>query len=107
MEFDLTPETIAERVTNAPRPLLLDFWADWCMPCKMVEPILAEIAGEYEGILDVGRVNVDEMGEFAASHDVVSIPSLILFKNGAPVDRHVGAAPKDVIEEFLKPHLEE
>lgn len=105
MKFDARFEAFDEEVLSADQPVLVDFWADWCMPCKMIEPILDEIAAEYDGSLHVARVNVDEEGELAARYNVVSIPSVLLFKNGEVVGEQVGAAPKDTFVEFFSPHL--
>lgn len=105
MEFDATTENFEEQVLKAPTPVLVDFWAEWCMPCKMVEPVLAELAGEYEGRLAIARVNVDEQGELAADYDIVSIPALLLFKDGTVVDQQVGAVPRDVLAEMIDKHL--
>lgn len=106
MEFDVTQETFEEQVLKSDVPVLVDFWAEWCMPCKMVEPVLAELAKEKDGVFSVGRVNVDEQGELAGSHNIVSIPALLLFKNGEVVDQQVGAAPKDVILKMVEKHLD-
>jgi thioredoxin 1 len=92
-------------VLESDHPVLVDFWAEWCMPCKMMEPVLEELAGEYDGSLSVARVNVDEEGDLAMRYNVVSIPTLLLFKNGEIVGEHIGAAPKDTILEFVQPHL--
>ena len=75
-------------------PVLLDFFADWCGPCKMLAPVLHEIAGEYDGVLKVGKVNVDEQRELAMRFQVSGIPTLVLFKDGMPVARSVGFRPR-------------
>lgn len=105
MKFDAQQDSFESQVLESDHPVLVDFWAEWCMPCKMIEPVLEEIAGEYEGSLSVARVNVDEEGDLAMRYNVVSIPALLLFKNGEIVGEHIGAAPKDTILEFVQPHL--
>jgi thioredoxin 1 len=106
MEFDVTTDNFATHVKESAVPVLVDFWADWCMPCKMIEPVLADIAKEYDGKVAIGRLNVDEQGEIAAEHNVVSIPTLLLFKGGEVVAQHVGAAPKETLVNFLSQHVE-
>ncbi|MDA3949151.1 MAG: thioredoxin [Spirochaeta sp.] len=105
MKFDAQQDSFESQVLESDHPVLVDFWAEWCMPCKMMEPVLEELAGEYDGSLSVARVNVDEEGDLAMRYNVVSIPTLLLFKNGEIVGEHIGAAPKDTILEFVQPHL--
>ena len=89
-----------ETYANADKPLLLDFWATWCGPCRMIAPIVEEIAGERDDIV-VGKVNVDEEMELAVKFGIVSIPTLILVKNGAAAGKIVGYVPKAKIMEML------
>ena len=96
----ITKDNYQEAVLNADRELLLDFWAPWCGPCRMVSPIVDEIAGERKDIL-VGKVNVDEEMELAAQFQVTSIPTLVVLRNGQVVNRVVGARPKDAILSLL------
>jgi len=84
------------------RPVLVDFWAPWCMPCKMVAPILHEIQEEYSGRLKVVKINTDENQEVASNYGIMGIPTLILFNNGQEVDRVVGAVPKKKIQQMLE-----
>lgn len=105
MEIELTTESFDAEVLAADRPVLVDFWADWCVPCKMIAPILSDLAGEYEKRLKVGRLDVDAHGEIAARYNIVSIPTVLLFINGELADQHVGAAPKAAFVEFIEPHL--
>ena len=101
----LSDSTFDETVTSDGAPVLVDFWAEWCGPCKMIAPILEEIADEQGEALQVAKLNVDEAGDIARRFEVMSIPTLILFKDGEPVKRIVGAKPKqallDDIAEFI------
>ena len=101
-EVVITTKNFEEEVMKSDIPVLLDFWASWCGPCRMVAPIVAEIAAEYEGKIKVGKVNVDEETALALSYNVDSIPTLLLFKNGEVADRAVGYRPKESIEAMLK-----
>jgi thioredoxin 1 len=101
----LTSSTFDETVNSSSTPILVDFWAEWCGPCKMIAPILAEIAGEKSGSLTVAKLNVDDHGDIASRFSVMSIPTMLLFKDGEVVRQMVGAMPKarllEEISEFL------
>ena len=101
----ITDSEFEAEVLKSSTPVLVDFWADWCGPCKMVAPVLEEIAGEYEGRLKVAKVDVDENTKTASQFGIRSIPSLLLFKDGAEVDRIIGALPKSQLTEKIEPHL--
>ena len=101
MEITITKENFEAEVLNSDKPVLVDFWATWCGPCKMIAPVIAEIAEEYKDTIRVGKINVDSEGELAVRYGVMSIPTLLLFKDGEVVKKSVGFAPKaQLIEEF-------
>lgn len=101
----LTDSTFDEHVGAASTPLVVDFWAEWCGPCKMVAPVLDEISTEQEGNLQIAKLNVDENPNVAMRYGVQSIPTMLVFKNGELVDRIVGAMPKGRLMEKLSTHL--
>ena len=100
-EITITKENFEAEVLQADLPVLVDFWASWCGPCRMIAPAVAEIAEDYAGKVKVGKINVDEQPELAGSFRVNSIPTLMLFRDGQPVTVAVGAMPKAQIEEML------
>ena len=100
-EIVLTEANFEQEVIRSQIPVLVDFWATWCGPCRMVAPIVAQIAQEMEGSLKVCKVDVDENSGLAMEYGVASIPTLIVFKNGVAVNTAVGARPKDAILELL------
>ena len=90
----LTQENFAEHVLQSTTPVLVDFWAEWCGPCKMIAPVLDELAGEYEGKVKIGKVNIDEHQALAAQFGVRAIPTLLVLKNGQVAEQMVGAKSK-------------
>lgn len=98
---EITSENFQEVVENASLPVLVDFWATWCMPCKMLAPVFEETAAEMEGQAIFGKVNVDEQGDLAARFKVMSIPTMILFKNGEVANKSVGVIPKEQIKNLF------
>ncbi len=101
-EIRLTKDNWEEEVINSDIPVLVDFWAPWCGPCRMVAPIVSEIAQEYEGKLKVGKLNTDEEPEIAVRYGIMSIPTLMIFKNGEVVDQIIGAVPKEYFLQKLE-----
>lgn len=91
-----------DQVINNGKPVLVDFWAEWCGPCKMIGPIVEELAGDYEGKAVIAKLNVDENPQVTARFGVRSIPTLLVFKNGQIVDKQVGAVPKSVLAQKLQ-----
>ena len=101
MALEITDATFDNIVLQSDKPVLVDFWAAWCGPCRMVGPIIDELGNEYDGKAVVGKVDVDSNQEFAAKYGVRNIPTVLLFKNGELVDRKVGVSPKQVYAEAI------
>ena len=99
-EVTLTMENFEQEVLKSDKPVLVDFWATWCGPCKMLAPILEEIAAERTDI-KVGKVNIDEQYDLAVKYHIASIPTLLLFDGGQAVNKTVGYMPKESVEEFI------
>ena len=102
---EVTEKNFEDEVTKSGIPVLVDFWAEWCGPCKMISPIVDEIADELSGKLKVVKVNVDEAQELAAKYNIMSIPTLLVFKNGEIAEQIVGAMSKDQILEKINPQI--
>ena len=101
----VTDDSFATDVLQAPGPVLVDFWAEWCGPCKMIAPALEEIGAEYKGRLTVAKVNIDENPASPNTYGVRGIPTLILFKDGKPAATQVGAMPKSRLKEWISSNL--
>jgi thioredoxin 1 len=101
----VTDASFKEEVLDSDLPVLVDFWAEWCGPCKMVGPIVEQIAEDYQGRLKIGKVDVDQNPQSATQFGIRSIPTLILFKGGEPVEQIIGAVPKEYITSKVDPHL--
>jgi thioredoxin 1 len=106
--MEVTELNFKQEVLDSPIPVLVDFWAEWCVPCKMIEPIVEEIGKEYTGKLKVVRINVDENQNIAVQYGIMSIPSLFVFVNGKVAEQIIGAVPKRVIlsklQRFVTPN---
>ncbi len=98
--IELTTENFSNEIQDN-RPILVDFWAEWCGPCRMVAPVLDELANELDGKVRIGKLNVDDNQELSIQYQVQSIPTFLLFKNGEVADRMMGAMPKAAFEKFI------
>ncbi|GGB47286.1 thioredoxin [Roseibium aquae] len=101
----VTDATFEAEVLNSSEPVVVDFWAEWCGPCKMIAPALEEISNEMAGKVKIAKINIDENQNMAMKYGVRSIPMLIMFKNGEPMAQQVGAAPKGKLEDWIKTSL--
>ncbi len=105
MEYRFTNENFDEEVLKSKLPVLVDFYADWCGPCKMMGPVVEKLADEYDKVAKVGKVNIDDEELLAAKYGVMSIPCFVIIKDGKVIDHALGAMPKEALEEKLKKAL--
>jgi thioredoxin 1 len=105
MALEITDANFEELVLKSDKPVLVDFWAEWCGPCRMVGPVVEELAKDFEGIAVIGKVNVDNNPQISMNYGIRNIPALLFFKNGEIVDKQIGAVPKSVLAEKLNKQL--
>jgi thioredoxin 1 len=103
--FEVTAQTFENDVLKSQTPVLVDFWAEWCGPCRMIAPIVEQLAGEYSGKMRVAKLDADQSPDVLMHYGIMGIPTLILFKGGEPVVRITGYQPKDRIVNQIKPHV--
>ncbi|MBL4715487.1 MAG: thioredoxin [Bacteroidia bacterium] len=106
MAVEFTDANFEELVEKSDKPAIVDFWAEWCGPCRMVGPLVEELADEYEGQAVIGKLNVDRAPQVSQKYGIRNIPTVLFFKNGEVVDKQVGAVPKSELEKKLKAQLE-
>ena len=102
MALEITDANFDELVLKSDKPVLIDFWAEWCGPCRLIGPVVEDLSKEFEGKATIGKLNVDDNREIAAQYGIMSIPTLLIFKNGQIVDKHVGVASKGDLKKKIE-----
>lgn len=102
MEYKFTKENFEEEVLNSEVPVLVDMFATWCGPCKMMGPVVEELARTYEGTVKVGKIDIDQEADLAAQYGIMSVPTFLIFKNGEVVKKLIGGMPKEALEEAIE-----
>lgn len=105
MQVELDDKNFQEEVLESSVAVLVDFWAPWCSPCKMISPFIDEIAIQYKDSLKVCKLNIDESSVMISKYNITSIPTLMVFKNGEPKAQNIGALPKEDLEKLIKPYI--
>ncbi len=105
MAIALTDDNFQNMVLDSEKVALIDFWAEWCGPCRMIGPIVEELATEYDGKAVIGKVNVDDNPGISSKYGIRNIPTILFIKNGEVVDKQVGVVPKNVLEKKLQSHI--
>ncbi|QOR75413.1 MAG: thioredoxin [Thermoflavifilum sp.] len=105
MALELTDANFKEEVLQSDQLHVIDFWAEWCGPCRAISPIIEELARDYEGKVKVAKVNVDHNPQLSMEYNITSIPAILFIKNGKVVDRQIGAVPRSVLEKKIQAHL--
>jgi len=104
-EVNVTNATFQKEVLESAVPVLADFWAEWCVPCRMVSPVLTKLAEEHDGKVKVAKISVDQESELAMKFNIVSIPTILLFNKGEVARQQIGAAPRKVLEDMIKEYV--
>ncbi len=104
-EVNVTTATFQKEVLESAVPVLADFWAEWCVPCRMVGPVLTKLAEEHDGKVKVAKINVDQESELAMKFNIVSIPTILLFHKGEVAKQQIGAAPRKILEDMIKEYV--